>query len=250
VPAGLWHIKIKASDDLVRAVDVDVHVQRDVAGLFARQKGRQSYFDDSEQQLRRAFTSPTAGTEQTLVSTLTAYGGAEGVLVVAGYRHSDGKPAAYSSSGRAKGLRSEPNVAAVSQKSPAGSLKGHGAEPDIAAVSEESPAFRGILATGTASGSVAIVNGTSVAAALVTRALADTIASGGLVDDLINQAKKFETEHPTQPDEDYDRARRFGAGRLPFKSSYPARTDGGLATVEGAPLEVSKAQAATLATRE
>jgi hypothetical protein len=51
--------------------------------------------------------------------------------------------------------------------------------PDLAAVSEESPALPGVLAAGTYSGSVAILNGTSDAVPQVTRALADQIATRG-----------------------------------------------------------------------
>jgi hypothetical protein len=91
-------------------------------------------------------------------------------------------------------------------------------------VSDESPSMPGILATGTASGSVAILNGTSVAAPLAVRALAEILAKGGGIPKLISRIKTFE-KHPRGPQGRYRKASElcFGAGRLPFKSSYRSR---------------------------
>ncbi len=85
--------------------------------------------------------------------TLNAYGFGEGTLLVAGYRYSDGEPAAYSSSGADDMVRR----ATDRDGNP---LKG----PDLAAVTDESPSLPGILGSSTYSGSVTRLNGTSVAA--------------------------------------------------------------------------------------
>lgn len=93
--------------------------------------------------------------------TVNAYATGQHSIVVAGYRASDGAPAIYSGAGRAH---------------PGARL------PDLAAISEESPAHRGVLAAGTYSGSCRMMNGTSVAAPQLTRKLADTVAAAAGVD--------------------------------------------------------------------
>jgi hypothetical protein len=176
-PSGLWQIQVENTGSN-KKLDVELRVHRDDVGMFARSGARQSYFDDPGYEMfepgsgraindeRRDNPGKTPVTRQ---GTLSTYAYAEGVVAVAGYRRSDGEPAAYSSSSghhkpRAKDARGDPVDA-----------------PDLAAVSEESPSLGGVLAAGTYSGSVAILNGTSVAAPQVTRALGDAIATRGSV---------------------------------------------------------------------
>src|SRR5205814_10258682 len=127
------------------------------------------------------------------------YGYGKGTLLVGGYRRSDGKPAAYSSSGAKRMIRREK-----------GPKREQMPGPDLAAVSEESPSLPGILGTGTYSGSVVALNGTSVAAPLAVRALADAIAAGGSVE------KSQSGPHGRYKPEDKPPL-RLGAGRLEFK---------------------------------
>ncbi len=232
VPAGLWHIHIKPFGDLEQPLKADLHVHRDDVAMFARRKGRQSYFDDPDYQpVEVAGDLPAADALKPHPNahpfvrpqgTLNAYGFGVGTLLVAGYRYSDDKPAAYSSSGavdierRAKDLHGNP-------------LRG----PDLAAVTEESPMLTGILGTATYSGSVARLNGTSVAAPLAVRALADEIAKEcGSVETLkekLNPAgpyqslvAKGQTPPPPSPTPRPDDPLRVGAGRLPFEPSHRA----------------------------
>jgi hypothetical protein len=250
VPAGLWRIKMRAKDTLTKELNIDLRVHRDDAGMYTRGKGRQSHFydpayeefdpelDRSERDERDE--SDEAGPPVAVPSarrrrrrarsvvktqgTLNAYGFGTGTLLVGGYRRSDGKPAAYSAARAEKG------------RGDGRGRKGIGGAPAapgptmIAAVTEESPALQGILATGTYSGSVAILNGTSVAAPLAVRALADEIAAGRSVTDLIKNASVFETSNPRGPHGPYrpNRPLRFGIGRIKFepsKSSYKSRID-------------------------
>lgn len=233
VPFGAWEIEIDAPKlpappkmDLSQYIHLRVH--RDDPGMFAHGKGRQSYFDDPLYERFDPRTGATAADERResdkrrrgasvspviMQGSLSAYAYAQGVLVVGGYRRSDGTPSAYSSSG-AEGLGRRGS-----------SLEG----PDIAATTEESPALWGILGTGTYSGSVQVLNGTSVAAPLAVRALADEIAERGSVETLRNAVARFEAS-PSGPHKTYERAGerrlRFGAGRLPFRSSYRKRIEG------------------------
>jgi hypothetical protein len=205
VPAGLWHIDIEPTEELEGPLKADLHVHRDDVGMFARGKGRQSYFDDPNYRQvemvggRPAADGPPPPLGSTLVrreGTLNAYGYGEGTVLVAGYRHSDRQPAAYSASGavhmrrRSKDATGQPLVG-----------------PDLAAVTDASPSLSGILGTGTYSGSVARLNGTSVAAPQAVRELADEIAAGspqGIA------PGKRPANDPL----------RLGAGLLPFRSSY------------------------------
>jgi hypothetical protein len=216
VPSGSWKIRIKnTSDQELRNIDLRVH--RDDPGMYSRSGARQSYFDDRKYEIfypgsgriindelhdddkQRSAELHKCGhwVRVTRQGTLSSYAYAKGVLVVGGYRLSDGQPAIYSSSGKrpndctkdAKGSSvAHSDLAAVPKESPAlaGSSSASGVDyrtedaagnpPDLAAVSERSPAVPGILAAGTYSGSAAILSGTSVAAPQVTRALADRIA--------------------------------------------------------------------------
>ena len=231
VPFGAWQIEIdtpklpEPKGDMSRYIYLRVH--RDDPGMFAHGKGRQSYFDDPLYERFDPRTGATASDERregekrragqpvspvTMQGTLSAYGYAKGVLIVGGYRRSDGSPAAYSSSG-GEGIGR-----------PASRAEG----PDIAAVTEESPALWGILGTGTYSGSVVFLNGTSVAAPLAVRALADAIAVGGSIETLKAAVARLE-DSGAGPHKSYEPAEerplRFGAGRLPFRSSYKMRIE-------------------------
>jgi hypothetical protein len=170
--------------------------------MYSRSRARQAYFDDPKYEIFYPGSGRIINDELhdddkqrdaelhergqwmrvTRQGTLSSYAYAKGVLVVGGYRLSDGQPATYSSSGRrpndctkdAMGSSVDgPDDVHYRTKDAAGNpLDG----PDLVAVSEQSPAVPGILAAGTYSGSVAILSGTSVAVPQITRALADRIA--------------------------------------------------------------------------
>jgi hypothetical protein len=235
VASGLWRIRIKnIAQQALKNIDLRVH--RDDVGMFSRSGARQSYFDHPEYEMFEPSTGRIINDEEqdsrgetrvTRQGTLSTYAYAEGVLVVGGYRRSDGEPAAYSSSGRHENPRKDADGNPVDG-------------PDLAAVSEESPALAGVLAAGTYSGSVAIMNGTSVAAPQVVRALADQIAKRGnaelvagktavteLKTAVAAEEQKAEGEQKdavAAPGRGHSKQRhelRFGVGRLSFKSSYP-----------------------------
>ncbi len=224
VPSGLWQIEVKnVMTQTLR--DIDLRVHRDDVGMFAHTGARQSYFDDPNYQMfesgsgrlindERLETPGKTRTRVTRQETLSTYAYANGVLAVGGYRHSDGEPATYSSSGGHSKRRMN-------------DLYGQSAQaqgPDFAAVSEESPSLSGVLAAGTYSGSVAVLSGTSVAAPQVTRALADAIAGGGSVAGLKETVRARETSHSPygQP---ADRPLRDGVGRLDFGHPTKAKLE-------------------------
>ena len=220
VSAGLWHIDIEPTEELEGPpLKADLHVHRDDVGLFAGGKGRQSYFDDPNyQQVEMVGGRPAADGNpppfgSALVrreGTLNAYGYGEGTVLVAGYRRSDGEPAAYSASGavhmrrRSKDAEGQPLD-----------------EPDLAAVTDASPSLPGIPGTGTYSGTVVRLNGTSVAAPQAVRELADEIAAGGSVETLKRRTGQPPQDLIITPGKPpAKRPPRLGAGLLPFRSSH------------------------------
>ena len=254
VPAGLWHIKIRGYGEVKQTLTVDLHVHRDDVTLFARRKGRQSYFDDPYYRPRvmagddvaADWVPPLPGhAHVTPNGTLNAYGYGKGTVLVAGYRRSDREAAAYSSRGAETILRKTHG------------LHGHPlAGPDLAAVTEESPSLPGILATGTYSGTVARLNGTSVAAPLAVRALAGAIAAGGSLKSLREKLTKVQPATQGSPvgspslaasgsKAPEDPSLRFGDGLLDFQSSYQQAIDVPPITPSAAAAKALQTQPAT-----
>lgn len=166
-PSGVWTIKI-ANDGRFGA-DCHAYVQRDDASMGRRSLGRQSRFD--EPQYRR-FDDQGRVEENDLVGgVVDSYARRIGTL-----------------NGMATGR--EVDVAAAAQAVPGGhriaryaasDIPGSGRPDfgwDVAAVADDSPVLFGVLAAGTRSGSCVAVNGSSVAAPLLTRALARSFATG------------------------------------------------------------------------
>lgn len=160
-PSGDWHIRLEALGDALGG-NIELRVQRDDSRTGQYPKGRQSYFSDPAYMRfepiagRLPEDSRGDGAWVSRLGTFNSYGnhpqdGTGPVIVVGGYRHSDGKPAWYTGAG--------PTVTR--------------AGPDLSAVTEESPSHFGVIASGTYTGSVFAQNGTSVAVPAVVRALAD-----------------------------------------------------------------------------
>lgn len=204
-PSGLWKVHIRKTNG-ERHQPVELRVQRDDPVSFQRPSGRQSFFDEKTT-LRfdpisgRLINDETLNNgpvcrERTLSSYATGFddGDIEPV-VVGGYRRSDGDPAIYSSSGPVISGR---------------------AGPTLAARSEETTAHPGVQASGTASGTAAIMNGTSVAAPQVARRLADLFADCGDRQDLLDEVAASERAGPDGWHESYEcrRLARHGVGRL------------------------------------
>lgn len=163
-PPGDWIIELLGTDP-AETVEAACRIHRDDALAYGRREGRQSFFTDDAYRATDPVTGAPLNTTDPGDSairrdgTLSVYGGGTMPVVVGGYVALDGEPALYSSAGPTE--------------NPARS------GPDLSAVSDEGYALQGILASGTYSGSWVRLNGTSVAAPQVTRALANSIGSGG-----------------------------------------------------------------------
>ena len=153
-PSGRWRISL--ANPTQHLLKLSLYVQRDDTPGGFRRKGRQSYFDHPSAHERDPVTGDYSALSKacpiTHYATLSAIGtGRHTVLVGAAEDSEPLRPARYTSSGRTDGKE----------------------QPDISAVADDGPAMLGILASGTASGSVVAMNGTSVAAPQITRRLAE-----------------------------------------------------------------------------
>jgi hypothetical protein len=173
-PSGTWQVEIENRNEQGEALEVNAWIQRDDTPFDFPRHGRQSRFDDPEYQrfegreeppsVLRAYgrlKADDAGNGTSYVKrtgTINSLATGRETIVVSGFRRSDGAIARYSSSG--PGLASVEKLAFVS------------------AVSDESVACHGVIAAGSRSGCVGIMDGTSVAAPGITRTIAEQIASG------------------------------------------------------------------------
>ncbi len=176
-PCGTWTITLTNVGSAPLDA-VDAWVQRDDALYGYPRRGRQSHFDRKDYArfdhagrpveddgvascpVRRAGSINAMATGRKTMIGVTKVQ----TIAIGGYRRRDGAIAAYSAGG--------PTVA------PAGSALPNRPGPDALAPSEDSIVHRGVLAAGSLSGSVAAMNGTSVAAPRVARWIADELAAG------------------------------------------------------------------------
>ncbi len=158
-PAGLWLLTI--TNSAPHAVQIRAEIQRDDTLARHRDDGRQSYFEVTNggvwHDRFRDWTS-TAGSIVSLEGTHSAIVTSPDPRI---YRVGAGigsteEPAFYAAAGR-----------------PAP----HWEKPDLSGLGEDGHALRGVLATGTFSGSTRALNGSSTAAAQITRRLADIMAT-------------------------------------------------------------------------
>ena len=158
-PAGIWTIALEnvsfGPDDVL-----DAWIQRDDTRYGHPTFGRQSYFDHAEyKRLDDDGKVPECDTAESVIKragTFNAIATGGHTIVIGGYRRKDFLPADYSGEG------------------PVASRQG----PDALAASDDSIVHSGVLASGTHSGSVVALTGTSVAAPQITRMVADLLAEG------------------------------------------------------------------------
>jgi hypothetical protein len=166
-PAGLWTIRLK-NERLTPAERVHVWIQRDESLYGHPMRGRQSYFDRPDYvrygNAGRDVEIDNPASPVHRASLLNALATGHESVVIGGYVRSTRKTAKYSASG--------PTTKSLSTS------KAPRPGPDALAPSDDSPAHEGVLAAGARSGSTVAMNGTSVAAPLVARWLADQRAAG------------------------------------------------------------------------
>ena len=202
-PSGDWQVTL-TDVDLRDGEEVHAWIQRDDTPFGYRTKGRQSYFadpayncfdkkgdinlvDDGDSYVKRA-------------GTLNSIATGKNAIVIGGYCGDDLNPSLISSAG--------PGLADGKGKVRSG--------PDCVGLTDNSRVKAGVLASGTRSGTRVAMNGTSVAAPQITRALVNRAAtSQTAVKWLRNKITAEEADLPDpilKPQGPSDR--RMGYGRL------------------------------------
>jgi hypothetical protein len=197
-PCGTWLVELKNTGT---SVEVETWVQRGDTPFGYPLTGRQSRFDDP----RYVRFTPSGHDDENDVGpssvrragTVNALATGQQTIVVGGYRGSDRKPSKYSGAGP---VATPPVV-----------LPRTG--PDVSAVADNSVALHGILAAGTRSGSVADMDGTSVAAPQVTRLVAEWMVQGMPSDRYAVQSFAA-AKDPNAPAPGTKLQERLGAGRI------------------------------------
>jgi hypothetical protein len=160
-PSGLWTITVAAT----AAVTIEAWIGRKIDPGHRRGVARQSYFDDPDYRRVRPNTRPVDfdltfnRSYARRTGTLSGIATGEHTRVVGACVRSSFAPADYSSMGPVSGgPRVKPS-------------------PSLLAVAEDTGVLHGVLAAGTRSGSIVAMNGSSVAAPQLTRAVAESLAT-------------------------------------------------------------------------
>lgn len=196
-PSGVWTVTIENLSLRPEQV-VEAWIQRDDTRYGHLSFGRQSYFDHADHVRYGAYDKVPALDDASLIrraGTINPLATGRHAVVVGGFCRSTWLASDYSGEG------SETPMA----------MKG----PVALAGSDDSVAHPGVLAAGTRSGSTIILRGTSVAAPLVARRIADLMATGQPADRnaIARMARQQEQAagagRPPRPSES-----RGGSGRL------------------------------------
>ncbi|MEO1532587.1 MAG: hypothetical protein AAFU72_10495, partial [Pseudomonadota bacterium] len=168
-PSGVWQVSVSAT--LPGGGRIDAHVLRDDTALGFAPRGRQSYFDDPAYERFEAHGDVLDRDPAGLPSVVRRDGAFNGLaggvspLVVSGYRVRE----------VSQGVARAPDWPApyAGAPSPDSARKLTAAAP-----SDRSRLLSGVFAAGTLSGTTVAMNGTSVAAPQLTRAVAQALMSG------------------------------------------------------------------------
>jgi hypothetical protein len=167
-PCGTWTIRLK---NRTRATipDVEASIQWDDRPLGYPQIGRQSYFIDHRYERFDEISGREVDVDNASTirrdGSLNAIATGARTVVAGGYLRKEKRVVDYSSGGP------------ISPTSGSGTVP-HRRGPDGLARSDDSQVHQGVLAAGTRSGSVVVMNGTSVAAPQIARRIAEERAAG------------------------------------------------------------------------
>ncbi len=161
-PSGKWRVETRKAGP-GGGFQVHAWVQRDDRPYGYPTRGRQSYFDDPRYRrfhpvTGRKIVNDSPNTYVQRSSSMNAFATGSETVVIGGFGLSDLRMWKHSAGGP---IVHNPGVLP------------HRDGPDAVAVSEDAAALRGRLAAGTRSGSIAAMNGTSVAAPQVAREIAN-----------------------------------------------------------------------------
>ena len=216
-PCGRWRIVLR-NRGARNVRDIHAWIQRDDNPYGYPHRGRQSRFDDPRYQRFNVYgreierdedDDPAAYVKRD--GSISAIATGSRTIVIGGYRRRDGHPAKYSAGGPpVRPARTPPSVDG----------------PDAMAASDDSVGCRGVMGAGSRSGSTVAMYGTSVAAPIVTRFIAEELLAGrpGDRQAVYDLAQSLEGggpwAEPTPP------PKRGGGGRLifpPVAPEFPVR---------------------------
>jgi hypothetical protein len=178
-PSGTWAVKLLHRE--TEPLDVVLQIQRDDTAPGYEPLGRQSYFDHKDAHEWDGetldFTAPASTCPVTRDGTNNA-------LATGKARDGDGNELVLTAGGAVwRGPKVPPAAARYASKGADWS----GSSPTHSAISEDGYALQGVLASGTLSGSVQELIGTSSAAPKITRLLAEELV-GGINDEPVPKA--------------------------------------------------------------
>lgn len=195
-PPGIWEVKVEADVDKDQMMEAFIH-REDPNNGFPR-RDPPCYFEDWNYQRYidnygdwNLEDMPTTSVVRRF-GTINGIANGQNTIAVGAYRINNLKQSLYSGASR---------------------LYGKQGPPDLMAPADLSRLNRGILASGTRSGSTFIQTGTSVSAPMVTREIARYWASGrtNAAAAVVDLAKQFELNIGARPSIP---ANQLGAGRL------------------------------------
>ena len=175
-PAGRWTIRL-LNHALPPHSIVNAWVQRDDTPFGYPPRGRQAYFEGLRGREDDYVRFDGMGRENEVDSGLSPIRRAGSINAVA-----TGKDTVVIGALSRREMRASRYSAGGPTTAAAGRALPNRIGPDIVALADESVVHAGVLAAGTRSNSVAVLNGTSVAAPLVARAIAEELAAGGPAD--------------------------------------------------------------------
>lgn len=210
-PAGLWNLRLK-NLGLSPQEAIEAWVQRDDAPFGYPRRGRQAYFDVPSYEIYDHDGRPLEEDDPACAvkrsGSINAIATGKDTIVIGGLLRRELRAPAYSAGGPIT--------------TPAGAASPHRCGPDALTVSDDSIVQSGTLAAGTRSGSVIAMNGTSVAAPLITRWIAGELAAGRRGNRRavwkLASDKEVPLPPPTKPTPE-----RGGAGRAPLPPVRPVR---------------------------
>jgi hypothetical protein len=211
-PAGLWNLTLK-NLALSSYEDIKAWVQRDDAPVGYRRRGRQSYFDVPAYEIYghdgRPLEEDDPACPVKRAGSINAIATGKDTIVIGGLLRKELRSPAYSAGGPIT--------------TPTGAASPHRCGPDALTVSDDSIVQSGVLAAGTRSGSVIAMNGTSVAAPLMTRWIAGELAAGRRGNRRAVWKLAHDEETALSPPE--PSPGRGGAGRAPLLRVRPSKIE-------------------------
>jgi len=169
-PAGAWRVSTRYGGS--EPLQIVLQIQRDDTALGHWPLGRQSYFDDPAAYAEDAELHDTSGLDPVCAITRAGSHSALVTALAPGGGPCSARQVFSVGAATRGGAGADPVPSVYSAEGAADMAPG----PILSTIADDGHALRGLLASGTLSGSARAIRGTSVAAACVSRALARSAA--------------------------------------------------------------------------